>query len=86
MSLRCGVDVGGTHTDAVLLSAANTVVATAKAKTSCDTVTGIVAVLDKLAELAPNGEQHFKSVCRSRKTLLIRLGGNAWTLPILRHY
>eukprot|EP00775_Hariotina_reticulata_P011653 gene11653-11798_t len=49
MGLRCGIDVGGTHTDAVLLSVANTVVATAKVKTSSNVVSGIVAVLDKLA-------------------------------------
>jgi len=49
VGLRCGIDVGGTHTDAVLLSVTNTVVATAKAKTSSDIVSGIVAVLDKLA-------------------------------------
>lgn len=45
--MRIGVDVGGTHTDAVILDG-DTVVSATKALTSSDVVSGITAALDTL--------------------------------------
>ncbi|MEO0615600.1 MAG: hydantoinase/oxoprolinase family protein [Pseudomonadota bacterium] len=44
---RIGIDVGGTHTDAVLLEG-DTVIATTKALTSADVLTGIMTALETL--------------------------------------
>jgi N-methylhydantoinase A/oxoprolinase/acetone carboxylase beta subunit len=44
--LRIGVDVGGTHTDAVLLNAAHHVVAKLKVPTTPDVTSGVRAALD----------------------------------------
>jgi N-methylhydantoinase A/oxoprolinase/acetone carboxylase beta subunit len=43
--LRIGVDVGGTHTDAVLLDAAHTVLAKAKVPTTPDVTGGVRGAL-----------------------------------------
>lgn len=52
---RIGVDVGGTNTDAALLDGAD-VVATAKASTTQDTITGIVHSLQLLRQKVTNGK------------------------------
>jgi N-methylhydantoinase A/oxoprolinase/acetone carboxylase beta subunit len=44
--LRIGIDVGGTHTDAVLLDAADTVLAKAKVPTTPDVTSGVRGALD----------------------------------------
>lgn len=53
---RLGVDVGGTNTDAALL-VGDAVVATAKAPSSQDIVSGMVAAVQLLQDSAPSGEQ-----------------------------
>ncbi|MEI7439339.1 MAG: hydantoinase/oxoprolinase N-terminal domain-containing protein, partial [Thermoleophilia bacterium] len=40
LDLRLGIDVGGTHTDAVILDRANTVIAKTKQPTSLDVTSG----------------------------------------------
>jgi len=47
MSLRLGVDIGGTNTDAVLVNGADRVVARAKTPTTPDVISGIRAALGK---------------------------------------
>ncbi|MDX6726813.1 MAG: hypothetical protein QOK49_1618, partial [Baekduia sp.] len=44
--LRIGIDVGGTHTDAVLLDAAHEVLAKAKVPTTSEVTSGVRAALD----------------------------------------
>ena len=46
---RIGIDVGGTHTDAVLLEG-DAVIATTKALTSADVLTGIMTALEALID------------------------------------
>ena len=41
MQHRLGIDVGGTHTDAVILDEKNTLVAKTKARTTADVSSGI---------------------------------------------
>lgn len=53
--MRIGIDVGGTHTDAVLLKG-DEILATTKALTSADVVSGITNALDTL--LADSGVKH----------------------------
>jgi N-methylhydantoinase A/oxoprolinase/acetone carboxylase beta subunit len=48
MSLRIGIDVGGTNTDAVVVDAADCVLARAKVPTSSDVVSGVRAALAKV--------------------------------------
>lgn len=45
---RIGIDVGGTHTDAVLLDEHNQVVAETKSSTTKDVTTGIYAAMHKV--------------------------------------
>src|SRR5262245_240422 len=44
-SFRLGIDVGGTNTDAVILDAADRVIASVKSPTTADVTTGIVTAL-----------------------------------------
>jgi N-methylhydantoinase A/oxoprolinase/acetone carboxylase beta subunit len=54
--LRLGIDVGGTHTDAAVLDAADRLVAKAKAPTTRDVTGGVTAALDAvLADPAVDG-------------------------------
>ncbi|MEM8981435.1 MAG: hydantoinase/oxoprolinase family protein [Pseudomonadota bacterium] len=59
--LRIGIDVGGTHTDAVLLDGRD-VVATTKATTSADVLTGIVDALDNVLAERPGSEKNIDAV------------------------
>ncbi len=45
--MRIGIDVGGTHTDAVILEG-DTVIAATKALTSADVISGVTAALDEV--------------------------------------
>ncbi len=45
--MRIGIDVGGTHTDAVLLEE-DTVIGATKALTSADVISGVIAALDEI--------------------------------------
>lgn len=54
MSLRVGVDVGGTNTDAVLMDSADRVVARAKVPTTADIISGIRAALERVLSPAPS--------------------------------
>jgi len=47
--MRIGIDVGGTHTDAVILDG-DEIVSTTKALTSSDVVTGVTNALDTLMQ------------------------------------
>lgn len=53
MSLRIGVDIGGTNTDAVLVDSADRVVARAKTPTTADVVSGIRVALSEVLTPAP---------------------------------
>ena len=59
--LRIGIDVGGTHTDAVLLDG-DTVVASTKALTSADVLTGIMDALEAILSEHPGGEDSIEAV------------------------
>ncbi|OLE57556.1 MAG: hydantoinase subunit beta [Chloroflexi bacterium 13_1_20CM_2_59_7] len=87
---RLGVDVGGTNTDAVILDAANHVLAKAKSPTTPDVSTGITNVLRKiLAEsgsyqsirFAMLGTTHCTNAIATRQNLspvgVVRLGAPA---------
>ncbi|HET6505286.1 MAG TPA: hydantoinase/oxoprolinase family protein [Baekduia sp.] len=50
--LRIGIDVGGTHTDAVLLNAAHDVKAKVKVPTTADVTSGVRAALDGVLDRA----------------------------------
>jgi len=45
LDLRLGIDVGGTHTDAVILDLANSVIATTKQPTTLDVTSGVRAAI-----------------------------------------
>lgn len=59
--LRIGIDVGGTHTDAVLLDG-DQIVATTKALTSADVLTGIMDALDTLLADHRDGADSIEAV------------------------
>ncbi|WP_327090156.1 hydantoinase/oxoprolinase family protein [Nonomuraea sp. NBC_01738] len=94
MTLRIGIDVGGTNTDAVVLDAADRVVAKAKRPTTQDVTGGLRAALDAvLAELTPDrraaisrvmlGTTHATNAILERRNLgrvaVLRLGAPATT-------
>lgn len=60
MSCHVGVDVGGTHTDAVVMAEGNVVISSAKHTTTADVMSGIckalVAALDKAADTLQPGK------------------------------
>jgi N-methylhydantoinase A/oxoprolinase/acetone carboxylase beta subunit len=59
--LRIGIDVGGTHTDAVLLDG-DAVVASTKALTSADVLTGIMDALEAILSEHAEGEDSIEAV------------------------
>ena len=59
--LRIGIDVGGTHTDAVLLNG-DTVVASTKALTSADVITGIMDSLETILAERAGAEDSIEAV------------------------
>lgn len=59
--LRIGVDVGGTHTDAVLLDG-DEVVASTKALTSADVLTGVLTALESVLSERPGSEPSIEAV------------------------
>ncbi|MCX4538951.1 hydantoinase/oxoprolinase family protein [Streptomyces sp. NBC_00873] len=91
--LRVGIDVGGTNTDAVVLTADGTVIARTKQATSADVTTGLrsalTAVLDAVGEDAGRvgrvmlGTTHATNAILERRGLgrvaAVRLGGPATT-------
>lgn len=60
--MRIGIDVGGTHTDAVLLDQAMTVVAEIKTATTSDVTGGIVAALQRLLDRGGLDRAHVDAV------------------------
>ena len=59
--LRIGIDVGGTHTDAVLLDG-DAVIASTKALTSADVTTGILEALETILSQHPGKEKSVAAV------------------------
>jgi N-methylhydantoinase A/oxoprolinase/acetone carboxylase beta subunit len=95
MSHRLGIDVGGTHTDAVILDEKNRLVAKTKARTTSDVSSGILQALQQILEqpgvdrryiaFAMLGTTHCTNAITERKHLskvaAIRIGAPA-TLSI----
>ncbi|MGC8961709.1 MAG: hydantoinase/oxoprolinase N-terminal domain-containing protein, partial [Candidatus Bathyarchaeia archaeon] len=93
MSLRIGIDVGGTHTDAVILDEGNRLVAAVKTPTTPDVTTGIAESLRKviaagkvdpsMIEAAMLGTTHCTNAIVERRRLsrigLLRIGKPATT-------
>jgi N-methylhydantoinase A/oxoprolinase/acetone carboxylase beta subunit len=91
MSHRLGIDVGGTHTDAVILDEQNRLVAKTKARTTADVTGGIVQALKQVLEqpdvnrsligFAMLGTTHCTNAIAERKHLskigVIRMGAPA---------
>jgi len=59
--MRIGVDVGGTHTDAVILDG-DTVIAATKALTTSDVVSGITDALDTILKEAAIGQDKIETI------------------------
>ncbi|MCY4269573.1 MAG: hydantoinase/oxoprolinase family protein, partial [Gammaproteobacteria bacterium] len=59
--MRIGIDVGGTHTDAVLLDG-DVVIAAHKARTSRDVATGILDALEAILGREPGIENRIEAV------------------------
>lgn len=59
--MRIGIDVGGTHTDAVLING-NEILATIKALTSADVVTGILNALNSLLDDSGVTDQQVEAI------------------------
>ena len=59
--LRIGIDVGGTHTDAVLLDG-DAVIASTKALTTADVLTGIMDALEAILSEQPGREESIEAV------------------------
>lgn len=88
---RLGIDVGGTHTDAVILDKDNTIIATTKSPTTNDVATGINEALKKVVndsgiarekiKYAMLGTTHCTNAIVERKRLnkiaIIRIGAPA---------
>jgi N-methylhydantoinase A/oxoprolinase/acetone carboxylase beta subunit len=95
MSYRLGIDVGGTHTDAVILDEKKRLVAKTKVRTTPDVMSGIVQALKQILEqpgvdrhaikVAMLGTTHCTNAIAERKHLskvgVIRMGAPA-TLAI----
>jgi N-methylhydantoinase A/oxoprolinase/acetone carboxylase beta subunit len=93
LTLRIGIDVGGTHTDAVILDEANRLVAAVKTPTTSDVTTGIAEALKKVIaagdidpseiEAAMLGTTHCTNAIVERRRLsrigLLRIGKPATT-------
>jgi N-methylhydantoinase A/oxoprolinase/acetone carboxylase beta subunit len=58
VSLRLGIDVGGTNTDAVVLDEHGSLQASAKSPTTKDLQSGIASAIDKLVESNPTLDVH----------------------------
>lgn len=52
MGLRIGIDVGGTHTDAVVLDEKNLLIGAVKTRTTPDVTSGILAVLSRVLKVS----------------------------------
>ncbi|MYI36086.1 MAG: hydantoinase/oxoprolinase family protein, partial [Acidimicrobiaceae bacterium] len=59
--MRIGIDVGGTHTDAVLLDG-DAVIAWTKALTTADVITGIMEALEAVLSEHADGEDSIEAV------------------------
>jgi len=62
LDLRLGIDVGGTHTDAVVLDPDNTVVAKTKQPTTLDVTTGVRDAIDAVISAASVEQQRISHV------------------------
>src|SRR5438128_1817407 len=95
MTLRVGIDVGGTHTDAVILDGKDQLIHAVKTQTTADVTTGILTALLNVVresgidpeevEIASLGTTHCTNAIVERKRLMrigvLRIGAPA-TLAI----
>jgi N-methylhydantoinase A/oxoprolinase/acetone carboxylase beta subunit len=56
MSVRLGIDVGGTHTDAAILDYDGEIIGIAKASTTVDVITGIKEAIARAISTAGIGK------------------------------